>query len=205
MMRPCISILSLALVSSTGCHCSNADIVELDSDSASGTFGETSTGSATSSEGSTGEPFDASRWIGRYHFEHVFYPFGERGDYYSSQSLINFEILPDSRATMVYDHCNLEEAFTIEYEWRPDEDGWLSLYPGEGETSLRFMEDSEVETLRVRLIEPCRELDFDYDGMKVAFTVVRPGAACWIDKCTTGGTIMHVDYCEGEEPEEVCP
>ena len=35
------------------------------------------------------------------------------------------------------------------------------------------------------------------------FVVVRPGASCWVERCTTPGLIQ-VDYCEGEEPPP-CP
>src|SRR5690606_30066793 len=162
-----------------------------------------SSSSAGSSDGSTGEPFDASRWIGRYHFENVLLPFGERGDPQGSASLTNLEILPDARATMFYDNCVFDEPILIEYEWRPSPDGWMDFLPGAGESSLRFRADPEVESLRVRLVEPCRELEVEVDGGDVGFTVVRPGEACWVDRCTTPG-IMQIDYCEGEEPPP-CP
>ncbi|MCX4246748.1 hypothetical protein [Paraliomyxa miuraensis] len=203
-MRSCGLIVSLGLAWLTGCQCSSGEIVGLDSDTSSEASGEMSTGSSISGEGSTGEPFDASRWIGRYHFESTFLPFGESGYPGGDYSLVNFEILHDSRATMLYDDCSFEEPITIAYEWLPPEDGWMSLRPGAGETSLRFLSLEDVENLRVKLVEPCRELEFEVDGMGLSFTVVRPGASCWVDKCTTGH-VMQVDYCEGEQPEEVCP
>jgi hypothetical protein len=187
-----------------GCECTDADVVALDSDASSGPDGDTTMGSSTVAVSTTDEAFDASRWIGRYHFENVFLPFGERGDPHGSHSLVNFEILPDGRASMFFDNCSFEVPVTIAYEWLPSEDeGWLSLYPGAGETSLRFMANDDVETLRVQLVEPCRELVFDIDGRAPGFTIVRPGAACWVDRCTVPG-IMQVDYCEGEEPPP-CP
>lgn len=204
-MRPRVLFVSLAIVvSPTGCNCPNGDIVELDADASSGAPEDMTGASSGSGDESTEEPFDASRWIGRYHFESVFLPFGERGDPHGAFLLVNFEIFPDSRATMFYDDCNFEEPLVIHYEWTPSEDGWLSLRPGEGETSLRYLGRTDVEALRVRLVEPCRELEFDADGMGLSFYVVRPGASCWVDKCTTPHT-MQVDYCEGEEPEVACP
>jgi hypothetical protein len=184
-----------------GCHCASADIVELDSEGSSSASGGEFTGSSASS---TGEAFDASRWIGRYHFEHTFLPFGERGDTHGDRSLINFEILPAGRAMMFYDSCSLEEVITISYEWLPsEEEGWLRLHPGAGETSLRFMANPDVDDIRLQLVEPCRELNFEVDGRSPGFTIVRPGESCWVDRCTTPN-IMQVDYCEGEEPPP-CP
>jgi hypothetical protein len=197
--------IRMVLLSATwlaGCQCASTDVVQLDSD-ASSTSGELLTGSSLSSDTSTGEPFDASRWIGRYHFENTFLPFGERGDPHGTYSLVNFEILPDGRASMFYDACSFDEPINIAYEWLPSEDGWLSLRPGAGETSLRFLAVEDVGTLHVQLVEPCRELVFEIDGASPGFTIVRPGESCWVDRCTTPG-IMQVDYCEGEEPPP-CP
>jgi hypothetical protein len=203
-LRPTPTML-LAVTWLAGCHCENASLVELDSEVSTNASSGTDTGSSSSPTSTTGFPFDASRWIGRYHFENVFLPFGERGDPHGSSSLVNFEILPDGRASMFYDNCTFEVPVTIAYEWLPSEDaGWLSLYPGVGETSLRYMANDEVETLRVQLVEPCRELRFEIDGKPDGgFYVVRPGASCWVDRCTTPN-IMQVDYCDGEEPPP-CP
>jgi hypothetical protein len=187
-----------------GCQCPNADIVEIDSNVSSSASGEVVTGSSTSTDASTGEPFDASRWAGRYHFEHVFVPFGEPSDTLGADALVNFEILPDGRATMFYDKCFFEQPVTIAYEWLPSEDdGWLTLHPGEGESSLRFLDNQDVGILRVQLVEPCRELNFEIDGRPPGFTIVRPGESCWVDRCTVYH-VMQVDYCEGEEPPP-CP
>jgi hypothetical protein len=195
-----------ALVTATwlaGCQCASADIVEIGSDDTASASGEVLAGSTASNDGSTGEPFDASRWIGRHHFENPFLPFGERGDPLGTYVLANFEILADGRALMFYDRCALDEGFTIAYEWAPSEAGWLRSRPGSGETSLRFLSDEDVDGLRVQLIEPCRELRFEVDGaINTAFRFY-PGESCWVDRCTTPG-IMQVDYCEGEEPPP-CP
>ncbi|MCX4239441.1 hypothetical protein [Paraliomyxa miuraensis] len=166
----------------------------LDSDTSSGVPEDMTAVSSGSGDESIGEPFDASRWIGRYHFENTFLPFGERGDPGGDYSLVNFEILPDSRASLLYDDCNFELPIVIAYEWLPSDDGWLNLHPGQGETSLRFLGRTDVETLRVQLIEPCRELEFEADGRGLSFSVVRPGESCWVDRCTTPHT-MQVDYC----------
>jgi hypothetical protein len=199
-----IRMMLLAAACPIGCHCADKHAFDMDS-STSASSGEASTSSSTSSDTSTGEPFDASRWIGRYHDENPFLAFGERGDPHGSYTLVNFEILPGSRARMVYDDCAREEPpLEILYEWAPDhEDGWLTLSPGPGEPSLRFGAGLEVETLRVHLIEPCRELRFELDGWVHGWAPFRSGWSCWVDRCTTGD-IMQVDYCEGEEPPP-CP
>lgn len=194
----------LAATLLAGCQCPGAHIVEIASDDSSSASGGVLEESAASTDGSTGEPFDASRWIGRYHFENTFLPFGERGDPHGTYSLVNFEILPDGRASMFYDACSFVEPITIAYEWLPSGDGWLSLYPGVGETSLRYLDIEEVEILRAHLVEPCRELEFEIDGRPdPALHIVRPGESCWVDRCTTYH-IMQIDYCEGEEPPP-CP
>ena len=116
--------------------------------------------------------------------------------------LMNFEIFPDFRATMFYEDCSYEPIMT-HYEWTPSEGGWLSLQPGAGASSLRIWGTHEVETLRVQMIDPCRELHFELDGQVQDWMPFRPGASCWVDRCSTPG-VMQVDYCEGEEPPP-CP
>lgn len=204
MMPGWIRISSLLVLAFSGCHCAREPIESGDSDLAnSSSSGDASNGSSSSAGGSTGEPFDASRFIGHYHYENPWLPFGERGDPLGTYALVNFEILPDSRATSFYDDCSFEEAVTASYQWVPLEDGWLSLRPPPGETSLRFLGVDEVDELRVQLVEPCRELRFELDG-ELSTLRFFPGESCWVDRCTTGNE-MQVDYCEGEEPEEVCP
>jgi hypothetical protein len=209
MHRRLWMLAAAALLSA--CHCENAATsdTEVDgmdgssSDAATSTWGASGVLPSGSSEESTGAPFDASRWLGRYHFETPFLPFGERGDPLGTYVLTNFEILEDSTASMFYDACSFEEPVHIAYTWEPSTDGWLSLHPGPGEPSLRFQSIVNIETLRVHLIEPCRALEFEADGTILPWTPFHPGASCWIDRCTTGN-IMHVDYCEGEEPPP-CP
>ncbi|MCX4239977.1 hypothetical protein [Paraliomyxa miuraensis] len=196
--------LLLALVSPVGCQCADRDLVELSSDASSGSPDKSSSDSRGTSDDSSGDPFDVSRWIGRYHYETVFLPFGERGDPHGSYSLANFEILPNSRATLFYQECWYDEPIVITYTWTPVTEEWIELHPGPGEESLRYMGAEDLETLRVRLIEPCRELRFEVDGREDGWSPFHPGASCWVDKCTTPG-IIQVDYCEGEEPEDPCP
>lgn len=200
----------LVLVSlSAACHCDQA--VETDTDFSTSSSSDTSTGVSSStsgtSESSTGDPFDASQWIGVYHYENPFLVFGESVDPAgTSRTLANFEILADSRATIFYDNCSLDEPIVIAYAWEPDEEGWLRLLPGEGESSLRAGVVENLESLRVRRTEPagmCRpRLDFELDGI-FGFSAYYPGESCWVDRCTIPNR-FHVDYCEGEEPP-ACP
>lgn len=191
-----------ALLWLAGCQCADSDLVELESESSTSAAEDALTDSSDGSTGTTGEPFDASRWIGRYHYENVYLPFGERGDSLGSNALINFEILTDSQATIFYDDCAFDVPVTRAYEWSPGEEGWLDLQPGPDEPSLRFLGTDRVDTLRIQLVEPCRELRFEIDG-QVSGLPFRPGESCWVDRCTTPN-IMQVDYCEGEEPPP-CP
>jgi hypothetical protein len=194
-----ISIMLLVVVWLTGCECASADVIEPDMDGSSSTSGDSSSGSEVSTSGTTGAPFDASRWIGRYHFENTFLPFGERGDPHGPRALVNFEILPDGRATIFYDDCTFDEPVRRSYEWAPAEEGRIALRPGLGEPWLRFLGPDPVGSIRVMLVEPCRELVFDIDGWSPGFTIIRPGESCWVDRCSAPN-IMQVDYCEGEEP-----
>ena len=196
--RPTLLVL-LGLL--TACQCENGGDV-VGSSTGTTSNGESSS-SASESMTSTGFPFDASRFIGRYHYVHPFLPLGERGDPMGSPTLANLEIFADATAIMVFDHCSFDEPVRISYEWSPAESDWLELRPGAEEPRLRFMAAEDLETLRVRSIEPCRELEFEADGSLVAFTVFRPGESCWVDRCTTPG-IMQVDYCDGEQPPQ-CP
>jgi hypothetical protein len=205
-MSPRVTMMPLLIAaSSTGCQCANGDIVELDSDVASSIASESTTEASGTGTGgtSTGAPIDASRWIGRYHFESPWVPFGEREEHLGVDTLMNFEILGDFRATMFYEDCSSEDPVITIYEWVPSEEGWLSLHPGPGESSLQIWGNPNVATLRVQMIDPCRELHFELDGQTQDWMPFRPGESCWVDRCTTPG-IMQVDYCAGEEPP-ACP
>ncbi|MCX4243068.1 hypothetical protein [Paraliomyxa miuraensis] len=197
-----ITTLILSLIWPASCQCADSVPVELGSDASSSSTGESSA-SGSGSGGSSGDPFDASRWIGRYHAENPYLVFGERGDPLGTPVLFNFEILPNGMATSFYDSCSLAAGISSTYEWTPGEDGWLELQPGVGQSSLHFFANMGVEHLRVQLIEPCRELRFEVDGELSTFFTFLPGESCWVDRCTTPG-IMQVDYCDGEEPEEAC-
>ena len=198
MTYPSLQRALLPAVLSTACSCAQGD--EQTSVSGDGSSGEPM---ASSGQTSTGATFDASRFIGRYHLENHFLPFGERGDAPGPAALGNFEVLPDGRASLLYDECSFEDPILITYDWEPSGDGWLSLLPGPDEPSLRYMSATDLEALRVRLIEPCRELRFEIDGQEDGFAPFHPGESCWVDRCTTPG-IMQVDYCDGEEPPP-CP
>jgi hypothetical protein len=188
---------------STACHCANSGGENTSFASSTSEGGSLDGPSSSSSEGTTGVPFDASRWIGRYHYESLFLPFGEYGDPHGPRKLLNFEIFADSRATLFYEDCTFEEPNIIAYQWEPDGSNWLRLSPGEGETSLRFQAAEDLESLRIRLTEPCRELKFEIDGRLEDWLPFFPGESCWVDRCTVPN-LMQVDYCEGEEPPP-CP
>jgi hypothetical protein len=106
---------------------------------------------------------------------------------------------------MVYEDCGSSPSIIVNYAWAPDEPDWLALHPGEGETSLRYVALEGLETLRVHIVEPCRELEVEYDGRIDAWSPFFPGKACWVhpDRCFPPDS-THLDYCEGEEPPP-CP
>jgi hypothetical protein len=196
---------TLLLVSlSVACHCPEA--VEIDA--APSSSGTSSTSTGETNESSTGEPFDASQWLGVYHYENPFLPFGEPVDPLGTdRTLANFEIFADFRATMLYDNCSFDEPIVIDYVWESDEQGWLRLLPGDGESSLRYKSVENVKSLRVQRTEPegmCRSrLVFELDGIDDGFAPFHPGESCWVDRCTSPN-LMQVDYCDGEEPPP-CP
>ncbi len=191
------SLTLTLLLSLAPCACQPASDDDPDGSSAA------DSGSSSESDGSSGEAFDSSRWLGRYHAENPYLPFGERGDPRGTYVLFNFEVFPNGTATSLYDSCELERGIPTTYAWTAVSPDWLELRPGPGESSLRFFADTEIETLRVQLVEPCRALRFEVDGMPSTFFSFLPGESCWVDRCTTPGT-MHVDYCAGEEPP-ACP
>lgn len=195
------ALIGALAAGSPACHCANE--VALDTDATASSSQGSTTSTTGSSEGDLGAPFDASRWIGRYHFELRFLPFGERGDPMGSDMLMNLEIFADSTASLFYDDCSFEQPVIIAYTWEPSEPGWIELFPGEGEPSLRLAAAEDLESLRIHMLEPCRALEFEADGAIVPWLPFRPGASCWVDRCTTGN-VLHIDYCEGEEPPP-CP
>jgi hypothetical protein len=199
-------IFGALAVSTLGCNCERTllDLDTEDTTSTSGASGALTGSSSDASEDSTGGLFDASRWLGRYHYEMPFLPFGERGDPMGPYMLANFEIFEDSTAIMLFDQCSYQPE-VIAYEWTPDEPGWLVLHPGAGESSLRYVALENIETLRIHLVEPCRKLEFEINGTIDNTMPFHPGESCWVDRCETGdGTELQVDYCEGEEPPP-CP
>lgn len=210
LMRFPMESMLVVISLSTACHCAQA--VETDTELSSSSISDMSSGvssfTSETSESSTGEPFDASQWVDVYHYENPFLPFGELVDPLGTdRALANFEIFADSRATMFYDNCSFDQPIVINYVWEPDEDGWLRLLPGEGESSLRYQTTENVESLRVQRTEPagmCRpQLVFEFDGIHDGFAPYYPGESCWVVRCTVPN-VMQVGYCEGEEPSP-CP
>ena len=118
--------------------------------------------------------------------------------------LVNMEIRPDGTAGMTIEPCvplfGLDH-FEIEWRWEVGQDGWLELSPGPGESSLRFMEPTELMSLRATMDDQC-DMRFEADG-ELLINVFRRGRACWYDRCESPWR-MSVDYCEGEEPAEAC-
>jgi hypothetical protein len=170
--------------------------------SSTATTTSTTTGASSGRSLSSGPqaPFDASRWVGRYHYEDPRLELGERGEPLGPAMLANFEIFEDATATLLYDDCTLAEPLVSDYVWTTDDDGWLSLDPAGDEATLRFGTIDGLLGLRVRLIfVPCPELRFEVDGYVYEWLPFRPGESCWVDRCTTPG-IVQIDYCEGEEP-----
>jgi hypothetical protein len=142
-----------------GCQCENPEVRATDVDmSSSGSL----TGSSSSTGESTGTPFDASRWIGRYHYEDAWLEFGERGTPISELMLANFEIRADATATMFYESCGEGPPIVIAYRWEPGEVGSLHLYPGEGESRLRFMADAVPLSPGDSAHEPCMTFGKDH-------------------------------------------
>jgi hypothetical protein len=191
-----VAVLSLG----AACHCASRNVEDAEGSSSEVASSEEG---PSSTAATTGAPFDASRWIGRYHYETVFLPFGEHGDPHGPRVLANFEIFADSTASLFYDNCDLEEPIIDEYRWAPDEESWLRLYPRVDGSPLNLVAIENLETLRVHQLEPCRELEFEADGAVVPWSTFYPGASCWVDRCTQPN-LMQVWYCEGEEPPP-CP
>ena len=149
--------------------------------------------------GSTEEAVDASRFIGTFHNENDFVPFGREVYDPGSASIANLEIRADGTAHMSYEICSEQyEPREIAWRWEVHPGPWLELFPGPGEGSLRFMAVDELESLRVMPVGDC-DLHFEVDGELVPYETFRPGLACWVNRCEPTGTV-HIDYCDGEEP-----
>ena len=150
------------------------------------------------------EPIDASRFLGVFHYEH---------DYFGTQvwsegdvpplwpPLVNVEIRPDGTAGMFMEPCVAifdDRPVEVEWRWELGQDGWLELGPGPGEALLRFMEPTELASLRATIDDQCT-MQFEADGELVSSHVFRRGRACWVNRCDPPWT-LHVDYCDGEAP-----
>lgn len=142
---------------------------------------------------------DISRFLGIFHTESYFTPFGREVPNPGGPKLVNLEILADGTASMTMEICSLLFG-TVEIAWRWEArpGPWLEFTPGPGEDSLRFMARTDVETVRATINEEC-ELLFEVDGELITSEIFRPGKACWVNRCDPVWTV-HIDYCDGEPP-----
>lgn len=200
-----IALLVLFLVGplAGSCECTDRPMHDMDED-AEGTMVETEGTAAgeestTPGEPSAGESIDVSRFIGSFHNENDFVPFGSEVYDPGSSSIANLEIRADGTAQMTYEICSEQyEPREIAWRWEVHQGPWLELLPGQGESSLRFMAVDGLESLRVLPVGEC-DLHFEVDGELVSYETFRPGLACWVNRCEPTGTV-HIDYCEGEVP-----
>lgn len=181
----------VASVSGSACECADRRY-----DDAWESTGVESASAGTTTEAASGGP-DLSRFIGVFHNEGYFVPFGVEVEDPGGAILANVEIREDGTAGMTMELCSLDfGTLEIEWRWEPRSDGWIELRPGRGESSLRFMALNELSTLRAAIDEEC-ELRFEVDGDLVNDEVFRPGRACWVNRCEVNGRV-HIDLCEGE-------
>ena len=174
--------------------------------------GVTSTSTSASADSSTGAPFDIAPWVGRYHYEWPFSPFGEVNNTNGGTTLANFEIRADSTALSTYEECSSESPTVIEYVVEPLSQMRVRLLPGPGDATLRYLAGLELDEIQITLDEGCGVLAFhltrEPGDLPLTEPFWHPGAACWVDRCTSttpeGVTAFQIDYCEGEEPPP-CP
>jgi hypothetical protein len=189
--RPATTAVLLLTLGPAGCEC--ADRSHLDE---SDTLGDTSLGSSSMVE--SDGAFDVSRFLGTFHGEALFTPFGYEGYDLGSTVVENVEIRPDDTAGMVWEPCSTAYGpREIAWRWEARADRWLELLPGEGEDSLRWRSMTDLESLRVTVDDQC-EIRFEVDG-ELYPDPFRPGKACWVNRCEGGKA--HVDYCELPVPE----
>jgi hypothetical protein len=176
-----------------------------------GTSGEgassSSTTMTTAIEASTTSPAeDASRFLGVFHRDDFFGGpiWGEPEIPSLWPLLVNVEIRPDGTAGMFRQSCLVvfdDRPVEVEWRWELARDGWLELRPGPGEASLRFIEPTELASLRATIDDQCT-MQFEADGELLGY-VFRRGRACWVNRCDPPWTV-HIDYCDGEVPPQ-CP
>lgn len=185
-----------------GCQCAEPTVHE--GGSADGT--DASTGVATGEDESETEAtegsVDVSPFLGVFHNEFDFIPFGREVQNVGDPTIANVEILPDGTARMTMESCDPSYGpLDIAWRWDARPGPVLELSPGPGETSLRFMARSDLQSLRITL-DDC-DLLFEVDGEPVSSQVFRPGRACWVNRCMPAWTV-HIDYCDGEPPPSAC-
>jgi hypothetical protein len=190
-----------------GCECAEREPYDA-TESTGSTSLETTAAEAMTTMGveSTSRPTEAtdgtddiSRFVGGFHNEVNLIAFGFESEILADPRILNIEILADGTASMTMETC--DEAFgTLEIGWL-----WelrvgptLEFTPGHGEESLRYALWTDLESLRVTLIEDC-DLLIEVNDSMLHYTRYRPGKACWVNRCETPDR-YHIDYCEGEEP-----
>lgn len=167
------------------------------SSASSDTMGSTT--AAATADGASAGTIDASRFLGIFHGEPPFTPFGCEGHDFGSTLLVNVEIRPDGTASMIWEDCSVTRGTTeIQWRWEALADDELELLPGPGEGSLRWLAVTHLGSLRATIDDEC-ELRFEVDG-ELRHVPFRPGEACWVNRCEDGKA--HVDYCE--RPAPVC-
>ena len=193
--------------SSSRCECaerklhdglSSTSTMELEASAAGTTTGAESTAHPTDDTEST---VNVSRFMGLFHNENQFIPFGMETMNTHDASIANLEIREDGTASMVMETCN--EGFgplEIAWRWEPHPGPRLDFMPGPGEDTLRFMTLTNVETMWAFIDDAC-ELVFQIDGVNIHSQTFRPGKACWVNRCEPAWTV-HIDYCDGEAPPQ---
>lgn len=197
-----LAIMLVTCSSLACCRCADPPLLVGSHASVGSSSGDsTSTDELTSESdpsGSTGEPIDVSRFMGVFHYEFGFIPFGREVPNAGDPTIANVEILPDGTASMSMENCSPSYGpLEITWRWHAVPGPALEFTPGPGEESLRFMVHSNLESVRATL-DGC-DLDFEIDGQPLGDAVYRPGRACWVNRCDPP-YVVHIDYCDGEAP-----
>jgi hypothetical protein len=191
------------LILAVACQCTGRRTDEHTANSEDLAAASTDTGESTTSAGeptteTTGDVVDVSRFMGVFHSEFDFIPFGREVPNTGDPVIANLEIRPDGTASMVMENCDLNYGpLEIAWRWDARPGPTLEFTPGPGEGSLRFMARSDLQSVRATL-DGC-DLLFEVDGAPVSTEVYRPGRACWVNRCMPAWTV-HIDYCDGQAP-----
>jgi hypothetical protein len=168
---------------------------------------ETSTGgtmtigaeSTTRTTDDTESAVPVSRFMGIFHSENPYLPFGMETMNTGSATIANLEIREDGTASMVMETCNKDYGpLEIAWRWEARPGPWLEFLPASDEEPLQFMALTDLESLRVTTEGTC-DLLFEADGVLITYELFRPGKACWVNRCDPVWTV-HIDYCDGEAP-----